>query len=44
MDRIFLGILCAGIVVLVTALALTTPSLRSDGPAEQSILLREGVR
>jgi hypothetical protein len=42
MDRVFLTILCAGIVLLVTALALTTPALKSDGPAEKTILLREG--
>jgi len=42
MERVFLIILCTGVVLLVTALALTTPALKSDGPAEKAILLREG--
>jgi hypothetical protein len=42
MERFFLIILCTCVILLVTALALTTPALKTDGPAEKTILLREG--
>jgi hypothetical protein len=33
MERFFLGLICSGIVVLVTAFALATPPVaRQDGP------------
>jgi hypothetical protein len=40
MDRIFLSIICSGIVLLVTAFALATPSVKSGSPPEQTLLLR----
>jgi hypothetical protein len=40
MERIFLSIICSGIIVLVTALSLATPAVKSGGPPEQTLLLR----
>lgn len=40
MDRVFLSIICAAVVLLVTAFSLATPSLKSDGPPEKTLLLR----
>jgi hypothetical protein len=31
MDRVFLAVICAGIILLVAALALGTPQTSSDG-------------
>jgi type VI protein secretion system component VasF len=44
MDRIFLSVICAAVVLLVTAFALATPSLKSDGAPEKTILLRAAER
>jgi hypothetical protein len=41
MDRIFLGIICSGILLLVTAFSLATPGIKYvDPPQEQTILVR----
>jgi hypothetical protein len=40
MDRVFLSVICAAVVLLVTAFSLATPSLKSDGPPEKTLLLR----
>jgi hypothetical protein len=38
--RVYLSIICASILLLVTAFALGTPGLRSDPPSERAPLLR----
>jgi hypothetical protein len=43
MDHFFLSIICAGILLLVTAFALGTPSMRADAPPEQTVLLHRGA-
>ncbi|OCK62357.1 hypothetical protein LMTR3_04365 [Bradyrhizobium sp. LMTR 3] len=43
MDHFFLSIICAGILLLVTAFALGTPSMRPDAPPEQTVLLHRGA-
>jgi hypothetical protein len=41
MDRIFLSIICSGILLLVTAFSLATPGIKyADPPREQTILAR----
>ena len=49
MDRFFLHIICASILLLVTAFALGTPGLsapgvRSEAPPEKALLLRVAIR
>jgi hypothetical protein len=44
MDRIFLSVICAAVVLLVTAFALATPPLKSNGPLEKTLLLRAAQR
>jgi hypothetical protein len=48
MDRFCLHIICASILLLVTAFALGTPGLKSDvksnGPPEKALLLRVANR
>ena len=44
MDQLFLSTICAGILLLVTAFALATPSMRSDVPPEKTVLLRIAAR
>ena len=39
-DRVYLSIVCASILLLVTAFALGTPGLKSEGPSERAHLLR----
>jgi hypothetical protein len=39
-DRVYLGIICASIPLLVTAFALETSGLKSEGPSERAHLLR----
>jgi hypothetical protein len=41
MDRVFLGVMCSGLVTLVTAFALATPNIRSAPaqPADQALLV-----
>ena len=39
-DRVYLSIICASILFLVTAFALGTPGLKSEGPSERAHLLR----
>jgi hypothetical protein len=39
-ERVYLSIICASILLLVTAFALGTPGLKSDGPSERAHLLR----
>ncbi|MEH2504230.1 MULTISPECIES: hypothetical protein [unclassified Bradyrhizobium] len=43
MDHFFLSIICAGILLLVTAFALGTPSMRADVPLERTVLLHRGA-
>jgi len=40
MDRFYLYVICASILLLVTAFALGTPGLQTDGPSETTSLLR----
>jgi hypothetical protein len=41
MDRAYLCVMCSGVVLLVTAFALATPSVKSaHPPAEQAMLVR----
>jgi hypothetical protein len=40
MDQLYLSIVCAGVLLLVTAFALGTPSLKPDVPPEKTVLLR----
>jgi hypothetical protein len=44
MDRFWLHIICASVLLLVTAFALGTPGLKSDGPPEKALLLRVAAR
>jgi hypothetical protein len=44
MDRFWLHIICASLLLLVTAFALGTPGLKSDAPLEKAILLRVAAR
>jgi hypothetical protein len=44
MDRFWLHIICASLLLLVTAFALGTPGLRAEGPPEQGLLLRVSAR
>ena len=44
MDRFCLHIICASILLLVTAFALGTPGLKSEGPPEKALLLRVAAR
>ena len=40
MDQIFLCMMCSALIVLVTAFALATPSIKSPQPqAEQAVLV-----
>jgi hypothetical protein len=39
-DSVYLSIICASIILLVTAFALGTPGLKSEGPSERATLLR----
>jgi len=40
MDRIFLSVICSGVMLLVTAFALATPSIKSaQPPAERAVLI-----
>jgi hypothetical protein len=40
MDRFWLHIICASLLLLVTAFALGTPGLRAEGSPQQGLLLR----
>jgi hypothetical protein len=44
MDRFYLCVICASILLLVTAFALGTPGLQTDGPSETTSLLRVAPR
>jgi hypothetical protein len=44
MDRFCLHIICASLLLLVTAFALGTPGLKSEGPPEKALLLRDAIR
>jgi hypothetical protein len=44
MDRFWLHIICASLLLLVTAFALGTPGLRAEGPPEHGLLLRVSAR
>jgi hypothetical protein len=44
MDRFCLLIICASVLLLVTAFALGTPGLKSEGPPEKAPLLRVAMR
>jgi hypothetical protein len=44
MDRFCLPIISASILLLVTAFALGTPGLKSEGPPEKTVLLRGPAR
>jgi hypothetical protein len=47
MDRFYLHIICASILLLVTAFALGTPGLKAPGseaPPEKALLLRVAIR
>ena len=44
MDQLFLSTICAGILLLVTAFALATPSMNPDVPPEKTVLLRIAAR
>jgi len=44
MDRFCLPIISASILLLVTAFALGTPGLKSEGPPEKTVLLRGPTR
>jgi hypothetical protein len=39
MDKVFLGITSVSVVVLVTALALATPKVDADKPADGTVLV-----
>ena len=39
-EPVYLSIICASILLLVTAFALGTPGLKSDVPSERASLLR----
>jgi len=42
MDKLFLGIICSGIILLVIALGLATPSIKSVNPSseDETVLMR----
>jgi hypothetical protein len=41
MERALLGVMCSGLLLLVTAFALATPGIKSaHPPAEQAMLVR----
>jgi hypothetical protein len=41
MDRIFLSVICSGVMLLVTAFSLATPSIKyADPPPERTPLVR----
>jgi hypothetical protein len=44
MDQLFLSTICACILLLVTAFALATPSMKPDVPPEKTVLLRIAAR
>jgi hypothetical protein len=44
MGRFCLHIICASILLLVTAFALGTPGLKSEGASEKALLLRDATR
>jgi hypothetical protein len=44
MDRFWLHIICASLLLLVTAFALGTPGLRAEGPPGKALLLRVSAR
>ena len=44
MDRFYLMLVCTGILVLVTALALNAPKEPRSGQADATILLNSGKR
>jgi hypothetical protein len=45
MDRIFLSIICSGVMLLVTAFALATPSIKSAEPSpEKAVLLNSDYK
>jgi hypothetical protein len=44
MDQLFLSTICAGVLLLVTAFALATPSMKPDVPPEKTVLLRIASR
>lgn len=44
MDRFYLPIISASILLLVTAFALGTPGLKSESHAENAVLLRSPTR
>jgi hypothetical protein len=44
MDRFCLHIICASTLLLVTAFALGTPGLKSEGAPDQALLLRVAAR
>jgi hypothetical protein len=39
MDRIFLSIICSGLMLLVTAVALATPSIKTVQPSPEKTVL-----
>ena len=39
MDRVCLGVMCSGLVALVTAFALATPNIRSAQPRPEDAML-----
>jgi len=44
MDRFWLHIICASLLLLVTAFALGTPGLQAEAPPEKALLLRVAAR
>ena len=44
MDRFWLHIICASILLLVTAFALGTPGSQAEAPPEKALLLRVAAR
>jgi hypothetical protein len=44
MDRFWLHLICASLLLLVTAFALGTPGLQLESPPEKALLLRVAVR
>jgi hypothetical protein len=44
MDHRFLCIICAGVLLLVTAFALATPGLKNDPLPERSLVMRIALR
>jgi hypothetical protein len=44
MDHHFLGIILAGVLLLVTAFALGTPGLKQDGSPEKALVSRINMR